>query len=306
MNNFGWRCFLNVKDKNITAIRKRSHSSAEYVLESVKKYDYENFICTILLQNNSRSCAFAIRGFNVEVARVAEQVSQEMIGSMRYKFWEDMIEKCFTGDLKIVPKHPVAVELFKALQNNKLSKRYLRNLVTSRKNYLNLKGFNNLEEMENYAEHTVSNVLYLVLEGCGVRNINADHAASHLGKAQGIVQQLRSIPFSRRINFLPVPQDILVKNSVSQEEVLRGKGSDRLNECIFQIACQAHQHLMKARNLKDNIPKEGRAALLPAVPVFIYLDRLQKVNYDVFHPSLNNRSWKLLPVLWYSNLRNTY
>lgn len=45
--------------------------------------------------------------------------------------------------------------------------------------------------MEKYAERTVSNVLYLILEGCKVKNINADHAASHLGKAQGIVQQLR-------------------------------------------------------------------------------------------------------------------
>lgn len=45
--------------------------------------------------------------------------------------------------------------------------------------------------MEKYAERTVSNVYYLILEGCKIKNINADHAASHLGKAQGIVQQLR-------------------------------------------------------------------------------------------------------------------
>lgn len=78
-----------------------------------RKYDYENFICTILLQNTSRSCAFAVRSFNVEVARVAEQVSQETIGAMRLKFWEEAIEKCFSGDIRTVPKHPVAVELYK-------------------------------------------------------------------------------------------------------------------------------------------------------------------------------------------------
>lgn len=45
--------------------------------------------------------------------------------------------------------------------------------------------------MEAYAEKSVSNVLYLILEGSGVKSIHADHAASHLGKAQGLVQQVR-------------------------------------------------------------------------------------------------------------------
>lgn len=45
--------------------------------------------------------------------------------------------------------------------------------------------------MEKYVEKSVSNVYYLILEGCGVKNVHADHAASHLGKAQGIVQQIR-------------------------------------------------------------------------------------------------------------------
>lgn len=54
-----------------------------------------------------------------------------------------------------------------------------------------MKHFNSLEDMEKYAEKSVSSVYYLILEGCGVKNVHADHAASHLGKAQGITQQLR-------------------------------------------------------------------------------------------------------------------
>lgn len=49
--------------------------------------------------------------------------------------------------------------------------------------------------MEKYAERSVSNVLYLILEGCGVQNIHGDHVASHLGKAQGLVQQIRLLSF---------------------------------------------------------------------------------------------------------------
>lgn len=80
-----------------------------------RQYDYENFICTLLLPGSARSNAFAVRGFNVEVARVAEQVSQANIGLMRLKFWEEAIDKCCTKDPRQVPQHPVAIELYKVV-----------------------------------------------------------------------------------------------------------------------------------------------------------------------------------------------
>lgn len=181
--------------------------------------------------------------------------------------------------------------------------------------------------METYAEKSVSNVLYLILEGCGMKNIHADHAASHLGKAQGLVQQIRycilntfliivskclnknirrTIPLARKMNFIPIPQEILIKNKVSEEDVLRAINSDNLMDCTYEIAVRAQQHLTKARSLIEKVPHDVRSVLLPAVPVYIYLDNLQKVNYDVFHSSLKIRSWKLLPYLWFYNFKNKY
>lgn len=116
----------------------------------------------------------------------------------------------------------------------------------------------------------------------------------------------RSIPYAKKINFLPVPQEVLIRHKVSQEEVLRAKPSERLNDCTYEIAVRAHQHLTKARNLSENVPQEVRSVLLPAVPASHYLDKLQQVNYDIFNPSLKRRSWKLLPTLWFYNFKNRY
>lgn len=79
------------------------------------------------------------------------------------------------------------------MTKEKLTRRYLAALVSARAKRLQLNSFATLEELEKYADETVSNVYFLILEGSGVRNVNADHAAAHLGKAQGIVQQLRFI-----------------------------------------------------------------------------------------------------------------
>lgn len=93
---------------------------------------------------------------------------------------------------------------------------------------------------------------------------------------------------------------------MSQEEIIRLKSSERLNECVFEVATRAHQHLQKARNLAEQVPKEARAILLPAVPISYYLENLQRVNYDIFNGGLKHRGWIWLPELWIKRIRKKY
>lgn len=73
----------------------------------------------------------------------------------------------------------------------KFTKRYFNTLISSRRERLNENTFTSIEHIEKYSEKSISNVYYLILESSGMKNVKADHAASHLGKAQGLVQQLR-------------------------------------------------------------------------------------------------------------------
>ncbi len=50
----------------------------------------------------------ALRAFNVEVASIQSQVSENITGQMRFQFWEDTIDNLFAGT---VPEHPVCREL---------------------------------------------------------------------------------------------------------------------------------------------------------------------------------------------------
>lgn len=53
------------------------------------------------------------------------------------------------------------------------------------------KHFNTIDDVEKYAHDTVSSIYFLILGIAGISNVHADHAASHLGKAQGITNILR-------------------------------------------------------------------------------------------------------------------
>lgn len=53
-----------------------------------------------------------------------------------------------------------------------------------------------------------------VLSLCtGVQDVSADHAASHVGKAESIVTQLRAVPYHRSRRTVLLPMDIITRVS---------------------------------------------------------------------------------------------
>lgn len=281
----------------------KNTSSAEYCLDLVRQYDYENFLCTLLLSNQSRPSAFAIRAFNIEVARIEDQVSDPRLGQMRMKFWEDSVEKIFAND---APKHPVALELYRASKKHKLSKRYLKRLITARADQLTSATFPNLEALEIYAENSVSSVYYLLLEASGVENIHADHVASHLGKAHGITNLIRSVPHNVQRKVMSLPQDILLQHNVAHEAIFRAKVTKEFKDVVFDVASRAKTHLDKARSMSKSIPKSASLLFLPAITVDSYLERLRLSDFDVFSSSLQRRNSSLPFVLFWNKLLNKY
>lgn len=177
------------------------------------------------------------------------------------------------------------------VQDAKVSKHHLMRLVKARQRVGNLT-FMTVKDIEDYCEHSVSSVYYLMLDAAGIRNVHVDHAASHLGKAQGIVNLLRSVKFQSRSKYcVPVPQEILMRHGVSQERVLRDQSEDKgVEEAVFDMATVAHQHLQKARELhKQEFPPVVSQLLLPAIAVDRYLERLRHSHFHVTETKLQNR-----------------
>ncbi|KAG0434901.1 hypothetical protein HPB47_018795, partial [Ixodes persulcatus] len=170
---------------------RRSGTSAHgvYCMELVRKHDHENYLCSLLLPDDGRRTAFAVRALNVELAQIRDVVSRPDIGLMRLQFWTDALERIYKGS---APEQPVAQELAAVIRLRKLSKHWLSRLIESRRE--SDKAHTSLEEAEEYAERSVSPVLYLTLQSMGVQDLNCDHVASHVGKLQGLTNLIRGVP----------------------------------------------------------------------------------------------------------------
>ncbi|XP_049336556.1 NADH dehydrogenase (ubiquinone) complex I, assembly factor 6 isoform X1 [Astyanax mexicanus] len=267
----------------------------EYCLKLVRSRDYEGFVCSLLLPEAARRSSLALKAFNVELAQVKDSVSQKTIGLMRMQFWKTVVEDIYRDD---PPVQPVSVELWRAVRKHTLTRRWLLRIIAEREKDMEDRAYRNLQELESYAENTQSSLLYLQLETLGVKNVHADHAASHIGKAHGIVTCLRATPYHSQRRRVYLPMDICMLHGASQEDFIRGSREQNVRDVVYDIASQAHVHLQHARSFSKNVPEAAMPAFLHTVSIEDYLQRVRKVDFDVFHQSLQKRN-PLLPIRLY-------
>ena len=154
-----------------------------YCINSVRKVDYENFACTGLLRPSLlQRPSMAIRALNVELSLIRDQVSNSQIGKMRLEFWRETIDSIYANTERKI-NHPVAREINLVIKYNQLSKLWFHRLIKSRETTLSDMPFNDIEQLENYLEQSITPTYYLLLELAKQRSLNADHIASHLGRS---------------------------------------------------------------------------------------------------------------------------
>jgi NADH dehydrogenase [ubiquinone] 1 alpha subcomplex assembly factor 6 len=124
---------------------------------------------------------------------------------------------------------------------------------------------------------------------------------------------------------VPLPLDVMAEMGVKEEEVFRlGSQAPGLKDAVFKIATLANDHLITARQMLKNLETGQQAghefehladmdlarsygsnsvkpdeidqafgAFMPAVSTQLWLDRLEKADFDIFDPKLRQREWKL-------------
>lgn len=137
-----------------------------------------------------------------------------------------------------------------------------------------------------------------------------------------------------------IPLDVMVQSGVKEEDVLRqGAEAPGLKDAVFQVATRANDHLITAREMLKNL-KQGKSAghdfehegedghqypepsakdtvtaeeiergfgvLMPAIPTRLWLEQLEKADFDVFRNELRIRDWKLPMRAYWSYSRRQF
>jgi len=124
-----------------------------------------------------------------------------------------------------------------------------------------------------------------------------------------------------------LPLDVMIEAGVKEEDVFRlGAEAPGLRDAIFVVATRANDHLITAREMLKNLQQgndaghdfehegeeghhysgssskgrsqaedieRGFGVLMPAISTRLWLEKLEKLDFDVFRPELRAREWRL-------------
>jgi 15-cis-phytoene synthase len=273
---------------------EKDREAAEFCVELVRSHDFTRYASTLFVPADQRRGLLALYAFNVEIARVREQVSQPLPGEIRMQWWTDMLAGAGHGG---VEGNPVAAELLLAIRNWRLPVERLSRLIDEHQFDLYNDPMPTMAALEGYINETYSALFSLAAAIAGWESPDIEHLARHAGLAQGIVQVIAALPLDTSRRQLFVPLQLLEQHGSEMEEVFAGKETPKLRAALDQLLGEARGHLATALSVLENAPPEVRSIFLTLSLVNRDLQRMSRADNDPFVPRANSR-FRILWTLW--------
>jgi phytoene synthase len=256
----------------------------------------------VLLPRAKRDGMCALYAFCREVDDVADNETipvQER--RQQLAAWRDDIKRACSAD---TPRFPVNRELQPIIQQYRLSFELFDDLVRGVEMDLDVKRYDNYDQLEPYCYRVASVVGLLSIEIFGYKNTACRDYAIYLGKALQLTNILRDVRSDAERGRIYLPISELERFEVTPKEILGFEYSERFFKLATSVAARARHFYRLAR---ETLPPEDRrsmvAAELMGTVYWRLLRKLERRRFDVFGPKPTrlNKGQKLLLILrtWY-------
>jgi phytoene synthase len=266
-------------------------SSAAFCAELVRSHDFDRYAATLFVPADKRRSLLALYAFNTEITRVRELVKQPLPGEIRLQWWTDMLAGAGHGD---VEQNPVAAELLLAIRAHDLSIDRLSKLIDVHIFDLYNDPMPDLALLESHFRDTLGTLLFSSAKILGDGSEASAHVAEHVGLAQGVARIIARLPYDTMRRQLFVPQDMLLQNGSSADQMFAGKMTLGIRETLDRLISGAQEQLATAQGMLADVVPAARAAFLPMALVKHDLAQMARADHDPFELHVRSR----LRTLW--------
>jgi phytoene synthase len=214
----------------------------------------------------------ALCAFNVELARIAEQVKEPDLGAMRLEWWREAIARARAGE---AVGHPVADAFGESMRRHALSAERIAALIDARQFDVATKIMPDRGALDTYVKETAGAMFALAAECLGARGPEVDSAALQGGLAYGLTGLMRALPVHAAGGRVYLPADMLLAYDTSPEAVLAGSGSQGLRLLLAALRKKAQAACEEARHDVARLDRPAQSAFLPLSLVRPYLAALE-------------------------------
>ncbi len=251
-----------------------SHCASE-----ARAHDHDRYLCALFAPREVRPALHVLTVFSTEVARVAETVSEPMLGEIRLQWWRDAIAELFDGKPR---DHPAVLALAPVVARGLLSRQRFERIIEARLADLGAAAPADLAALEAFAQATAAELHHLWREALGQTGDAVTRAVEHVGVAFAMVGLMRATPFHAARGRLYLPADLVRDAGLDVNDVLAGRFTPALADVVMIVLDRAEHHLRAARGLRRQVSRRALPALLPATIVAMSLRRLRRARGNPF------------------------
>jgi NADH dehydrogenase [ubiquinone] 1 alpha subcomplex assembly factor 6 len=253
-----------------------------YSAQQLRDGDNDRFLTALFAPADRRESLFALYAFNLELARVAESVTEPMMGHIRLQWWRDRVAEIYGGE---PPKGGDAAQaLCRAVRAHNLPRDSFDAMLDAREQDMSPEPPPTLDDFEVYVESTSGELVSLSLHTLGVAEEAAHEAGQHIGIAWAIVGHLRAAAFHARRGKVFLPADLLEGGAA--DDLRSGRASPALVAVTQRLTELAEEHMTAARDVAPQVPAKALPALLLAPLMRAYLRRIHNQNDNLFSTKL--------------------
>lgn len=259
---------------------KTSHPS---LAPLVRQADYDRYLVALFAPASRREALFALIAFNYELARIADLVSEPMLGEIRLQWWREAIEAIFED--KPVRKHEVTEPLAHAIRRHAIPRAPLDRMIDTRAFDLSEDLPADMAALEEYAEGSAGALSEAMMAVLGGGKPEAVSAARHAGTAWALVGLMRAAPAHAARGRVFLPEDALKAAGIDRGSVLAGASWQALAATVVAPICKrAREHVKLARTARRHLTRAERRALLGTQLTAMYLKQLEAAGHNVALP----------------------
>ena len=241
-----------------------------YIADLVKSADQDRYWAGLLMPRPQRDYLFALYAFNIELAKIGEQVREPQLGAIRLEWWRGALAA--PADERA--GNPVADALSAARAAHGLSMADLEGMIDVRSLDLEREPAPTMDALQSYLRATAGGVFRLGARIAGASEAAAALAGNEAALAHGLTGLMRALPYHASRGQLYLPADFLGAFGVDGGSVLAGEESEGLKTALGLLRERAGEHLAAYRAAAKALPRSALPVFLPLALIPAYLRRL--------------------------------
>ncbi|SDN33836.1 Phytoene/squalene synthetase [Lutimaribacter pacificus] len=205
----------------------------------VRRGDPDRFLAAMAAPPAARDVLFPLYAFNVEVSRAPWVTQEPAIAEMRLQWWRDALDEIARGDTP--RRHEVVTPLSGVLDDPACA--VLDRLILARRWDIYRDPFADADAFDTFLDETAGGLMWVAARALGAPD-TAEAAIRDIGHAQGLAAWFRAIPALEAAGRVPL---------------VDGRAA-----AVADLARQGLERLARGRRAQPALPRDARAALLPA------------------------------------------